>query len=87
MRRNHNGPNTLLWTEDRRQRKCQASWLLNYSLSAAVRNALNAFLDSVLLNVNYAIVRKSLKHFKTLQFVFWRVTYMKINEALNAIDL
>lgn len=78
---------SLLWTEDRRQRKCQASWLLNYSLSTAFSNALNAFLDFVLLNVNYAIVRKSLKHFKTLQFVFWRVTYMKINEALNTIDL
>lgn len=78
---------SLLWTEDRRQRKRQASWLLNYSLSMAFSNALNAFLDFVLLNVNYAIVRKSLKHFKTLQFVFWRVTYMKINEALNTIDL
>ena len=78
---------SLLWTEDRRQRKCQASWLLNYSPSTAVRSALNAFLDFVPLNVNYAIVKKSLKHFKTLQFVFWSVTYMKINEALNTIDL
>jgi len=42
-----------------RQRKCQASWLLNYSVSTAVSNALNAFLDFV--HVNYVIVRKSLK--------------------------